>query len=288
MTLQHSVCRFGEPMALRIESLTPGVADSLRLPLLSRFTNSTLRSHVAAYPGLSWVILGERAYIVGGRWRLRQEIGEIVELSHGRYRSELLQRALAGFRASGTSLVVLDYEEQDADLNFYRDHRFGRIERVVEYERSDLGSLELPRQEAIRPYEWTDFDTVLDVEREAFPWLWWNSADELKRYISGPNVSALLDVDDDVGNGKVTGYASFTVRGTSGYLDRLAVRELQQGQGIGTALLLASLWEMRRIGARRVGLSTQETNARSRTLYERHGFHRTLRSYDIYGLWLKK
>ena len=269
-----------EPPA--IEPLTPEVAASLRLSPFSRFTPETLANHARQFPGLSWVIPSQRAYAVGGYWRLRKEIGEVVELSPGAWRHVLFDRLLEGFRSAGMVLAVVDYDAHHLDNGFFASKGFRSIERIVEYERLGTSISHQTRPRAIRHFEPSDLEQVLEVERESFPWLWWNSREDLVRYVASPQVRVLVDVEGD----RVIGYAGVTIRGPNGHLDRLAVRESRQGEGIGAALLAAALGELRQHGVRRVSLSTQETNRRSQALYERFGFVQSKWRYDVYGLWL--
>ena len=68
------------------------------------------------------------------------------------------------------------------------------------------------------------------------------------------------------------------------HLDRIAVRPDLQGSGYGAATLAFTVETLFHRGSRRVGLSTQATNHRSRRLYERFGFRRTPgHDYDLYG-----
>jgi ribosomal protein S18 acetylase RimI-like enzyme len=130
----------------------------------------------------------------------------------------------------------------------------------------------------------TEIDDVLAIERESFPWLWWNSREELSRYLATSGVEVYLAFDGD----RPIGYAGITVRGTAAHLDRLAVRSSHQHRGYGTSLVAFCLKRLGGLGVRRVTLSTQEDNFRSRALYERLGFRRGRWSYDIIGFWLRR
>ena len=87
-----------------------------------------------------------------------------------------------------------------------------------------------------------------------------------------PDQHTLVAVRD----GEVGGWAGLTVRpGRQRHMADfgLAVRTANQGQGIGTALIVALLdladgW----LGLRRIELTVLAGNDRARALYERHGF----------------
>lgn len=82
--------------------------------------------------------------------------------------------------------------------------------------------------------------------------------------------------------GAVVGYAASEVQADgSGYVDLLAVEAGARGQGIGAALLLATLAALAARGAEEAHLTVREVDAAARRLYDRLGFaeERTLRPY---------
>ena len=182
------------------------------------------------------------------------------------------------------ALVVLDYEESANDGAFYADEGFRTVERIVEYERRGcwLENPSPPMPTRLAGPE--DVGAILSIERESFPWLWWNSEAELRHYQQLPGVEIYLSLEA----GRPVGYAGITVRGSAGHLDRLAVRQAFQRRGHGAALLTLTLERMGSLGVRRVTLSTQEDNYKSQALYERYGFRQGRWAYDIRGLWLRE
>ncbi len=265
------------------ESLTPERAARLRLPFVSRFTRSTLAGHVRDNPGLAFVTDDDRQYVVAGWWRRRTEIGELLEVSAGNRRRELVGTVFSALAARGARLVVLDFGFDTRDRSFLTEAGLEVIDRIVEYVRPSCSvskCVTVPLY--IRPYRPEDRAAVLGLERHSFPWLWWNSIDEWEAYVATPGVSVVLGEND----GQLLGYAGYTVRRREGHLDRLAVRQDVQGRGFGAALLVEVLGRMERAGAQRVALTTQEDNHRSQRLYERYGFHRGQWVYEIYGKWL--
>jgi GNAT superfamily N-acetyltransferase len=72
--------------------------------------------------------------------------------------------------------------------------------------------------------------------------------------------------------GGVIGYAVSGRAGSRGFLQRLAVEPDVRGQGIGTALVIDGLRWMKRRGATRAMVNTQERNESALQLYQRLGF----------------
>lgn len=72
----------------------------------------------------------------------------------------------------------------------------------------------------------------------------------------------------------IRGYAVCGRAGRRGFLQRLAVDPDFEGHGLGRALVLDGLGWLRRRGAERVVVNTQEANQRALELYERLGFRR--------------
>ncbi len=84
--------------------------------------------------------------------------------------------------------------------------------------------------------------------------------------------------------GHLIGYASFTLYSGWAHLDHLAVAVAQQGRKLGAAQLARSLGIMRDLGASSVGLSTQQSNTQSHSLYKRFGFKQTREQMNFYGV----
>ena len=265
----------------RIVPLTGENAHEVRLGWYGSFSLHQLEEHVAAYPGLSFMVEGGDAHIIGGYWRRRQEIGSVLGLSPRSQGPALLQRLLAAYRQRGTALVVADYQVQQ-HLDLLADEGFAVVETIVRYERAGC-QVNVPTREIdLRRYSYRDSATVLEIERESFPWLGWNSAEELAWYSRLPGVELHVVYDGE----KPIGYSGFTVTGREGHLDRIAIRRPWQGQGYGAALLARSMRRMEELQVRQMALSTQASNRASQSMYRRFGFQRSHWSYDIHGYWL--
>jgi ribosomal-protein-alanine N-acetyltransferase len=266
-----------------VEPLTPIWTPRVRLSLLSRFDARSLADHVRRFPAMALVASGGRQYVVAGPWRKRADIAELIEASTGELRSALVGGLSRQLAAHGFKLMVLDYGLESRDPTFYRTAGFALVERIFEYERPLLPVTRLATPPGtLRPYRSEDRDAVLEVERESFPWLWWNSQAEWDGYVSTRGVEIRVACRGD----QVVGYAGFVVYNREGHLDRLAVHNREQGRGFGAFLLTEALTRLQERGAHRVALTTQETNLRSQRLYEQNGFRRGRWTYDIHGSWL--
>jgi len=223
-----------------------------------------------------------RQYVVAGPWRRRSDVAELIEVSRGGLRASLLATVDTALAAQGVRLLVLDQGAHPVDRELCREAGFGAIERIVEYERSGCTVPPCRSSLDLRPYRPADREAVLELERQSFPWLWWNSREEWDAYVSLPGVDVIVGVDQE----RLVGYASTTVYYRDGHLDRLAVRGADQGRGFGAALLVAALTHLDRSGAKQVRLTTQADNHRAQALYEKFGFRRGRLDYEIYGTWL--
>jgi ribosomal protein S18 acetylase RimI-like enzyme len=284
MTLLRRLLPGGQPSGDEVTPLTAAAASQLRTSLVGRFTSDIIAQHVEAYPDLAFGVAGQNHYGIGGLWRRREDIGEIVEISRGPHRRLILRRLLDAFDARGVTLVVLDFEESASGGSLYTEEGFATIDRIVEYERRIDGVEHPTGVAAVRALQADDFDAIVEIDHGSFPWLWWNSTAELDAYLATPGVHVYVSLDGD----RPVGYAGLTVRGTFAHLDRLAVQQRHQGRGHGAALVAQVLDRMGAVGVRRIALSTQEDNRRSQALYERHGFTRGRWSYDIRGVWLRE
>jgi ribosomal protein S18 acetylase RimI-like enzyme len=285
MTLLRRLRPGGQSSDDEVAPLTPASALRLRTSLIGRFTSETIAQQVEMYPDLAFAVPRQNQYGIGGLWRRREDIGEVVEVSRGPSRQAILRRLLDAFEARGVALVVLDFEEGAGNAGFYVQEGFTTVDRIVEYERQIQPPA--PRVEAapVRAYQPGDFEAVLEIDHASFPWLWWNGDAELDAYLNTPGVEIFVSLD---GDGRPVGYAGLTIRGTFAHLDRLAVHAAYQRRHHGATLLTFVLDQMRGIGIRRIALSTQQDNYRSQALYERYGFTRGRWSYDIRGVWLRE
>ena len=267
-----------------IEPLTPESASHLRLPWLSRFNHDSLVAHLRENPGLSLSVPTTGEYVVGERWRRRDDIGAIVEVTARRGRRALITAITERMREVGNKLVVVSNDTWPDQTRMWLELGFGPVERIVFFERElprrpdELDFPGLPEIEIVRAGV-GDIDPLLRVDHDSFPWLWWNSVDEFGNYLLMPDVRAYLALS----GGEPAGYASYTMYNGWAHLDRLAVTQADQGKRFGAAQLAQALRLMAGEAARSVALSTQENNVQSHRLYRGFGFKQTRDSLYIYG-----
>ena len=271
----------------QIETLSSGIAATLRLPWLSHFSNNTLRRHVQDNPDLALWVPATGEYVVGERWRHRDDIANIVEVTSRKARPQLVRSMVDHATSLGYTLVLLSDETWRDDPKLFSDLGFGRIETIVFFEkhlrRAYLRDIPPPETLATLKYSLltaADLDLLERLDHDSFPWLWWNSQVELEYYIQTPGVFVYLAEHE----GEPMGYASYTVYSGWAHLDRLAVITAHQGRRFGAAQLSHVLQLMVDQGAASVALSTQETNTVSHRLYKGYGFHQTSEKLSFYGI----
>lgn len=271
-----------------IRELRPDEVGRVRQTWDARHTLADLR-FFATSP--DWLIIwnsqsGE--YVVGGPWRHRHEVMEIVEVAAVGGAIELVQAFTTMAQERGVDLVIVPERSERRKEQFYVAVGFEPIEQIVIYE---LHGLRPPRHRPLTPvFAKVDLDDprqrrdLIDLDHSTFPWLWWNSEAEFENYAESNGVSIEMAYDDD---GRPLAYVGYTRLRSWGHLDRIAVAPAAQGTGLGRQSLEYAVARMVAAGARRVGLSTQENNHVSRALYESYGFHRNpSHDYRLYGRWV--
>jgi ribosomal protein S18 acetylase RimI-like enzyme len=275
-----------------IEPLTAANVRGVRLPWLSRFNYANLSAHLEENPGKSLRAVGTNEYIVGERWRRRDDIANIREVGARKHKRLLVEGLARELEADGSKLVLVNEDVWRDEAGLFSELGFGLIERIVFFDRNipvkgsrdDKGwDVEVPALE-YSVATMADLDALLEVDHTSFPWLWWNSRDEMGTYLLTKDVVVFLAR----WNSEPVGYASFTMYNGWSHLDRLAVIEGQQGHGYGAAQLVNVMREMQSRGARNVGLSTQEQNVQSHRLYKRFDFRLGRESMALYGRWAKE
>jgi GNAT superfamily N-acetyltransferase len=270
------------------EPLTADDAHRLRLGWTSRFDRSDIRNLVSRHPGLSHWIPKSGEYVIAGPWRHREEVSSVLELSGRENAASLLRRFAQASQQSGKRVALMSEHQERRDPRLYKRARFDLIEHIMIYE--------LPRIPEIDTREFrlsfrempvlaeSNMDALLELDHESFPWLWWNSRDEFLSYGRAHGVKIYGGFD---ASGQLISYIGVTRFRAWGHLDRIAVRPDLQGRGIGLESLEFAIHVLAAAGARRIGLSTQARNERSRLLYERYGFRRSpQQDYYLYGRWL--
>lgn len=266
-----------------VSPLSQGDIPRLHLPWDSRFSTSTIRSHLGEHPGLAFwnPVTGE--YAVGGRWRGRRDIGMIVEASKGPSQALLVKRLVSRFREEGFRAAVLSQDGAERAAKWYLEHGWSLLDRLLVF-RLGLSRIQVEREDIplLSSFRPPDLESLTELDRVAFPWLWWNEPADFLSYSSSPNVAAFVARRE----GRLIGYISYTTRNGRGHLDRLAVHPSFQRRGYGSRLLTSALRRMRESGVREAGLTTQEANLAAQGLYKRLGFVKTGEVHEVYGLEL--
>ncbi len=263
------------------QPITKQVAATIRLPWTSLLSREELSRHVGRYPRMSWHIPGAQSYLVAGPWRNRADIAEVLETRGERHRL-VLWRCLLEDRADEYGAVLVDAAEYRSATGFYRDVGVEMLEEVLVLRTSALPGPPVEQTVEMQPMRNRGIDELMRVDRDAFPWLWWNSREEFEEYLDTPGVTMWVAMRNE----EMLGYVGITQLREWGHIDRLAVRPQFQGNGYGTQLLAWALQRLADSGARYAQLSTQESNERSQGLYQRFGFRPTRGSYKLYGLVL--
>jgi ribosomal protein S18 acetylase RimI-like enzyme len=268
-----------------IHVMTADDVRTLRMPWDGRYSEREIKEIVAVGPRISIVNRRTGEFLIGGPWRHRTEIATILELAATAGAIDLIHAFTEACAIEGIELVVASEQAERRKREFYAGASLDPIEDIVVYELAKVRPapprLNGLRFESFDPDIEEQFDGLLALDHQSFPWLWWNSADEFLEYASAPGVQIDVGRDD---SGRVVAYTGTTRFRTWGHLDRIAVSPDLQGRGLGKAALDWAVMTLARSGAKRVGLSTQARNTRSRQLYESYGFRRAAsHDYRIYA-----
>ncbi len=266
--------------------LAPADVPMLRLDDHPRATAAEALALLAERPGASFWIPATGEFLLVGRWRHRAELCTVHTFGAFANEPVLMDAVMAHARQSGQAgLVVVDINETRQPV-FYMRHGLRRIEDIVTYEHrrpSRLFAAPLRVQIEYRRVDGADrglLAGVLALDHAAFPWFWRNSREEFQAYFDYPGVEVWAGLRDH----EVVAYVGSTHYLRWGHVDRIATRPDLQGTGIGRAMLARAAEVMLERGCRRLALSTQHDNLRSRDLYQRSGFTRT--PQDDYGIFV--
>jgi ribosomal-protein-alanine N-acetyltransferase len=122
---------------------------------------------------------------------------------------------------------------------------------------------------APRPLTPDDLEAVAAIERAAFTDPWPRRAFE--ELLAQPHVRSCAADGDD---GRLAGYALFSVCADEGEILNLAVDPARRRRGLARALLEAMLETMRREAVATVFLEVRQSNEPAIRLYRLAGFHR--------------
>lgn len=283
----HTLDETAAAAASEVRTLTVDDLPRLRLDIGIKVGEATARRVIEAYPGRSVWIPATLEFALIAPWRHRDEIALVQELDATANAERLVAAAVERARGGGAAALLVVEMDEVRRPRFYARAGLRPLEQVVTYEligaatwlRRD-GGLTFERIDPTDPAWMAD---LLRLDHAAFPWLWWNSADEFAIYARTAGVQLFLGRE----RGVMVAYVGVTSYPGWGHLDRIAVDPAAQGRGIGRQALAFAVGALSGAGARRVALSTQETNHRSQRLYESAGFRRVSgHDYRLYGATL--
>lgn len=131
----------------------------------------------------------------------------------------------------------------------------------------------------IRSAHRRDLPILVPLDEDIFGPLWHKPTKNFEEALARAFNFTVAELD-----GQIVGYQWCEKHERHGHITRLGVRPGWEGQGVGTRLLTEALVAMVKAEANWVTLNTQESNIRSRMLYERHGF-RLLNDDHVAVLW---
>ncbi len=270
--------------ALGVQTLTLDDFDRESFFWRELIDTDQARSVVERFPDRSVWSPAHHECVIVGEWRNRPRIASVVGTTAIRTRRELL-RASAD-RAEELSLegiILIEWNEHESP-HFYASAGLESLDAVIPFEltlRSRVDewtpSMPLVQLDSRDP---EDLRQLVEVDNDAFDWLWINSAREFEHYARGEE----SELWGHFNGCQLISYAGFTRFGPWGHIDRLAVQPNWQQRGLGRELTLFAVERMRRFGATTIGLSTQASNWKSQRLYSHLGFRRTsVNAYQVYG-----
>lgn len=265
-----------------IRTLTVEDLPALRLDRLAN--EREIADVLERFPGRSVWNPVSLEYLVVGPWRNRTDVGVVGETIAIRSAEAMVRGAAERGRDLGDALTLMLDLDEERPASFYRRAGLDPVERIVTYElrrgnqpRRKPGDVRFLRADPLRG---DHMASLLEIDRAAFPWLWWNSPEEFRNYHRMLGVQLHLGLLD----GRPVSYCGFTTFAGWAHLDRIAVLPAAQGSGIGRQTLDFAIDTLFHLRVDRIGLSTQELNGRSRRLYEGFGFRRSPgMDYTLYG-----
>ena len=120
---------------------------------------------------------------------------------------------------------------------------------------------------AVRPAQHRDLPTLLAMDAAIFGPVWHKPIGNFEDALARAFTFTVAEEDD-----RLIGYQWSDKLQEHGHITRLAVCPGWENRGVGTRLLTESMTAMVKAGVAWITLNTQESNLRSRRLYERHGF----------------
>ncbi len=177
----------------------------------------------------------------------------------------------------GAQVAVIAMQSWMHDLLVRTEFEYRQNIVMLEWRGRPVLPPSLPPGAVLRAMTESDLAAVEQVDADAFDPLWHISLDSLRRAFSQSVVASVVE-----SQGRLIGYQLSTAKPSGAHLARLAVRRDAQGSGLGAALVIDLINQMRRRGADLVSVNTQNDNHVSLALYQKIGFIRTGEEYPVF------
>lgn len=192
--------------------------------------------------------------------RYRQDVGRCLRA--------MLPPVEERLRERGAGTLV--YIGQDSWLiPAFKHQGFRRVNSILLFRKQGWEVPTSGNQEVrIRPATLEDIPTLVDLDAAAFQEaIWRNTASAFQEYLE--QMPHFIVAEQD---GRVVGYQFSRLRGSEGYLARVAVHPEAHGQRIGARLVAEAVHFFQERGVWNIMLNTQKGNYRARRLYCWFGF----------------
>lgn len=184
------------------------------------------------------------------------------------------------------TFVDLRERERIAIIERYGLREVRRFWLMVRPDLDDIPQPEFPEGIEIRSYRMGEDDAGMSrADNEAFAEHWGHAEhpfEEWLHYVAQPSFKPDLTViADDTRTGEIAGFCIIAINEEEnrrlnlrrGWIDILGVRKPFRRQGLGTALILAGLRNLKKAGMEQAALGTDSENTTGATrIYERVGF----------------
>lgn len=177
----------------------------------------------------------------------------------------------------GAQVAVIAMQSWMHDLLMRTEFEYSQNIVMLEWRGRPVLPPSLPPGAVLRTMTEADLVALEQVDADAFDPLWHISLDSLRRAFSQSAVASVVE-----SRGHLIGYQLSTAKPDGAHLARLAVRKDAQGLGLGAALVIDLIGQMRRRGANLVSVNTQNDNQVSLALYQKNGFLRTGEEYPVF------
>ena len=212
-------------------------------------------------PGIAWV----RLFVHGGHWSAENAWNILWNTA----RPEI---ARAG-GAKGAAIAMQPWFQNVLAASGF-ENRQGIV--MLEWQFQPWASFEALGIR-IRKMEQADLPEVERVDASAFPALWQNPIETLRRGFAQSLIATVAENEQGI-----VGYQISTGGRMRAHLARLAVHPSVQGHGAGRALLSDLFVRLEQFGIPRLSVNTQSDNETSLNLYRKMGFLRTGEQYPVY------